>query len=69
MSGRLPLRFATWRATLSGMKLRAFWAGLKHDVAALLHHKPDGEGSIPAWDPSIPKGMSIYGPSRRWRHR
>jgi hypothetical protein len=42
------------------MKLRAFWAGLKHDVAALLHHKPDGEGSIPAWDPSIPKGMSIY---------
>jgi hypothetical protein len=56
------LRFAAWTATLSGMKWRAFWAGVKHDVGALLRRKPDGEGYIPAWDPSIPKHMSSYGP-------
>jgi hypothetical protein len=64
------LRIAAERATLNVMKFSAFWAGVKHDVGALLHRKPDCEGSIPAWDPSMPKGMSSYGPrSRRWGHR
>lgn len=50
-------------ATLSGMTWRAFWAGVKHDIGALRRRKPDGGSYIPAWDPSIPKGMSSYGPA------
>lgn len=57
------MRFATRMTTLNGMKLGAFWAGVKHDIGALPHHKPDNEGSIPAWDPSIPKGTSIQDPA------
>ena len=58
--------FGAWTATLGGMKWRAFWAGVKHDVGALQRRKADGEGYIPAWDPSIPKRMSSYGPGS-WR--
>jgi hypothetical protein len=67
------LRLAAWTATLSGMKWRAFWAGVKHDVGALQRRKADGEGYIPAWDPGIPKRMSSYEPGKsalgRRRHR
>jgi len=43
---------------------------VKHDLGALLRREPDGEGYIPPWDPSIPKGMPTYGPrSRRWARR
>jgi hypothetical protein len=48
------------------MTWRAFWAGVKHDVGALRRRKTDGAGYIPAWDPSIPKRMSSYGPGS-WR--
>ena len=71
--GRVALPLAAWTATIGAMTWRAVWAGVKHDVGALLRHKPDDEGYIVAWDPSIPKGVVSHGPSsRRWgrrRHR
>lgn len=56
MSGRLPLRIAAERATLSGMKFSVFWAGVKHDVGALLHRKPDCEGHVFVWTQEPPLG-------------
>lgn len=47
------------------MKLRAVWAGLKHDVTVLVKHEPHREGYVSAWDPTLPKGTSSYGPVRR----
>ena len=63
------LRSAAWTTTISAVRWRAFWAGVKHDVGALLRRQPDVEGHLPAWDPSIPKGMASYGPGSRRRNR
>lgn len=64
----MPL--ARWMARLHDMRWRAFWAGLRHDIAVRLGRTagPDSDGRIPAWDPTLPKGVVSYGPgSRRGR--
>lgn len=63
------LRFAAWTTTITAMRWRALWAGVKHDVKTLLRRQPDVGGYLPAWDPSIPKGMASYGPGSRHRNR
>lgn len=61
--GQLPCRRA--KRTVVFVKLTAVWAGMKHDLAVLLGRADEPEGYFPAWDPTLPKGISSYRPRRR----
>jgi hypothetical protein len=51
--------------------LTAVWAGVKHELAVRLGRVDEPEGYFPAWDRTLPKGISAYRPRRRrwWRFR
>jgi hypothetical protein len=57
-SGAVP-RAIDDQAYISSMRLlRAVWAGLRYDLAR--HRDPQPDGYFPAWDPTIPKGISSH---------
>lgn len=41
------------------------WVGLKHDLSILMSRRPQKEGQIPAWDPTVHEGVSPFSSRHR----